>query len=97
MSVQDDINTLDFRRCIFNGEEGVLLMTINHKRIAVSLFGAATLVAAGTASAAMTSISDSWHNLGAGNKHIAGLFDHDNKVGKGWRIDGATGTRPHNN
>jgi hypothetical protein len=42
-------------------------MNISHKKLAVSLFGAATLVASGAASAAMTSIADSWHNLGAGN------------------------------
>lgn len=43
-------------------------MINSHKKIVVSLFGAATFVAANTASAAiMTSITDSWHNLGSGN------------------------------
>ena len=42
-------------------------MSINQKKFAVTIVGAAAFVASGVASAAMTSIADSWHNLGAGN------------------------------
>lgn len=38
---------------------------------------------------------DGFYDVGAGDEHVAGLFDHEDEVGEGGRVDGAAGARPH--
>ena len=35
------------------------------------------------------------HHVGAGDEHVGGIFDHEDEVGHGRRIDVAAGARPH--
>ena len=41
-------------------------------------------------------VSNGFYDIGTGNEHVAGLFDHYNEVGDGRRVHCAAGARPHN-
>ena len=38
---------------------------------------------------------DRFDDIGSGDEHERGLFDHEDEVGDGGRVDGATGARTH--
>ena len=40
-------------------------------------------------------VSDRFDHIGPGDKHVAGVFHHENKIGEAWRINGSAGTGPH--
>ena len=40
-------------------------------------------------------VSDRLHHIGAGDKHIACLLHHENKVSDGWRVDCAARAGTH--